>query len=671
MTMKKLFTFLFILIPLSITIIPQNLPNYMTEQEKILWNSYIPPVNPDYTTPPPTPVRTMAEWEELQGIMITWTSYLSILRQIVDYAQEEGLVYIVCTDSNSVKSYLTQGGVPLYNLRFLITSFNTIWCRDYGPWSVYAGMSDTLEIIDWIYNRPRPQDDVIPIFVANYLNVPIYQTTVPPYDLINTGGNFMTDGNGTAFASNLILDENPGHTEAEIDTIMSLYMGINRYIKMNTLPYDVIHHIDMHMKLLDEETILVGQYPPGVADGPQIEANLQYIKDNFLTCYGRPYRIVRIPMPPDANGHYPDQGGDYRTYTNSVIINKSVIIPTYEYQYDTTAFRIYREAMPGYNIIGIDCNAIIPALGAIHCITKEIGSFDPIFISHARIEDTVFTQGPFEIDAFIKTRSGVASAEVNWTIDTSLGYAPANMSLISENNYTGLIPAQQPGDVVYYYITVQANDGKIVSKPLTAPYGYYKFKVDESVPVELVNFTAEINGDYVTLKWQSETEANNKGFEIEKLKDYKIKRSPVWENMGFVEGNGTTTQLHEYSFVDKNVPSGKYQYRLKQIDFNGSFKYSNVVEVNVISPLQFSLEQNYPNPFNPTTTISWRTPVSSWQTLKVYDVLGREVATLVNEFKPVGKYKVEFNANGLPSGIYFYKLETNLHTASRKMILMK
>ncbi len=227
----------------SVKSFTQDLPHQMTEDEKQLWQTYQPALFPKLSEPPPTPVRTMAEWEELQGILITWTSYTSILRQIVDYAQDEGLVYIVCTDSNSVKSYLSAGGVPLLNLKFLITSFNSIWVRDYGPWSVYSGVSDTLKIIDWIYNRPRPLDDVIPVFFANYAGFPIYQTTTPPYDLIASGGNFMTDGHGTGFSSKLILNENSGKTEAQINLIMNKFMGLDRYIKMETLPYDQIHHI--------------------------------------------------------------------------------------------------------------------------------------------------------------------------------------------------------------------------------------------------------------------------------------------------------------------------------------------------------------------------------------------------------------------------------------------
>ena len=382
----KIFLTAFVVCVCVINGLAQDLPHQLTAKEKELMKSYVPPKSQTgFTTPPTTPVRTMAEWEELEGVIIAWTSYTSILRQIVKYAQSECLVYIVCSDSASVKTYLTSGSVPLTNLKFIVAAFNSVWCRDYGPWSVYSNNCDSMYIIDWIYNRPRPNDDLIPSVFANQQGLPLYQTTTAPYALTHTGGNFMTDGNGTGFSSKLILTDNPSQTSATVDTIMKKFMGINRYVKLETLPYDQIHHIDMHIKLLDEETLLVGQYPSGVADGPQIESNLQYILANYKTCYGRDYKVVRIPMPPDAQGRYPSGSGDYRTFTNSSIINKTVIVPTYEVKYDTTALRIYREAMPGYNVVAIDCNQTITALGAIHCITKEVGVREPIVISHAPI----------------------------------------------------------------------------------------------------------------------------------------------------------------------------------------------------------------------------------------------------------------------------------------------
>jgi len=133
------------------TTLAQDLPSYLTDAEKEVLKTYVHPVyNFGSTVPPSKPVRTMAEWEELDGIIITWTYYLDILRQIVDYAQEEGKVYIVCTDSNYVKNYLTAWSVPLKNLKFLIASFNSVWVRDYGPWCVYSDVIDSLYLVDWI-----------------------------------------------------------------------------------------------------------------------------------------------------------------------------------------------------------------------------------------------------------------------------------------------------------------------------------------------------------------------------------------------------------------------------------------------------------------------------------------------------------------------------------------
>ena len=167
------------------------------------------------------------------------------------------------------------------------------------------------------------------------------------------------------------------------------------------------------------------------------------------------------------------------------------------------------------------------------------------------------------------------------------------------------------------------------------------------IPVELVSFTAEVDDIVVTLFWQTATETNNSGFEIERLKDSKIEKLNDWERIGFVEGKGTTTEIQNYSFTDKPEP-GTYRYRLKQIDFDGSFTYSSEIEAGVKTPNVFSLEQNYPNPFNPSTKIKYTIPedVRSEKqnvVLKVYDVLGNEVATLINEAQEPGVYEVEFN----------------------------
>lgn len=480
-----------------------NLPRYLTEEEKLqLQKEGLPdaPLSNGFTSPPPVPVRTMAEWEELQALVITWRSHPTILTEIVRAAREECRVIICCNDQNTVttaQNTLTGASVDISsNVEFLVVPNNSIWVRDYGPNCVYANDVDSLYIVDWIYNRPsRPLDNAFPEKVADYLNVPIYTTTLAPTDLVNTGGNFMADGLGTAFASKLILDENDSNnpygvsvkTESAIDGILYDFMGINRYIKMETLPYDAIHHIDMHMKLLDEETLLVGEYPEGVADGPQIEANIQYVLDNFKTPFGTPYKVVRIPMPPH-NGIYPDNNGNYRTYANAVFVNKTVIVPFYEQKFDTTAQRIWEEALPGYNIVGVNCNAIIPSLGAIHCITKEIGVEDPMHIVHQELpscmENTDWPLG-YPVWATLQHRSGINTAKIHYATDPAGPWTAVDLPdyLNDDTTWThkGYIPLQSDGSTVYYFIEGTAENGKNITRPITAPEGWWSFCVKETV----------------------------------------------------------------------------------------------------------------------------------------------------------------------------------------------
>ncbi len=217
---------------------------------------------------------------------------------------------------------------------------------------------------------------------------------------------------------------------------------------------------------------------------------------------------------------------------------------------------------------------------------------------------------------------------------------------------------------VAFAVVVGTNLADLQASADAAAFKYNNF----ILPVELSSFTASVNlnGD-VELLWTTETEINNHGFEIERKSS-----SGEYNTIGFVKGFGTTTQRKFYSFLDKNLEAGEYTYRLKQIDFNGQFEYSNEIEV-VVSPVtQYELLQNYPNPFNPSTIISWQSPVNGWQTLKVYDILGNEVATLVDEYRDAGKYEVEFKPSSiLSSGVYYYQLRTGEIIQTKKMTFLK
>ena len=279
---------------------------------------------------------------------------------------------------------------------------------------------------------------------------------------------------------------------------------------------------------------------------------------------------------------------------------------------------------------------------------------------------------------------------------TIVGYVdPGNF------NYQGFIKKAGWQDIVYLstYITDSLGisgysdwyfafgqaisaDGKIIgisAYPPGSPFAEaLLLKIDQPVPVELVSFTASVNKSDVTLKWTTATETNNSGFAVER----KTKNSD-WKQIGFVNGKGTVTQSSSYSFNDDNAASAKYSYRLKQIDLDGTTKYSNTIEVEVNIISEFSLAQNYPNPFNPTTIISFTVPTESNVKLTVYNALGEKVETLVNEVKNSGTYKINFsseslNGSRLASGIYVYRLEAvpvdghpGNFISSKKMMLIK
>jgi len=194
---------------------------------------------------------------------------------------------------------------------------------------------------------------------------------------------------------------------------------------------------------------------------------------------------------------------------------------------------------------------------------------------------------------------------------------------------------------------------------------------DWALPIELSSFTYTVLGNDVNLKWQTSTELNNSGFEVQRLESLNG-NSNDWSAVGFVTGTGTISSPINYSFVDSDLMSGIYNYRLKQIDFNGNFKYYNLTEnVGIGIPDKYELSQNYPNPFNPSSVINYSIANDNFVTLKIFNSAGFELMTLVKEYKNAGFYNVIVNATNLSSGIYYYKLTVGKFESIKKMVILK
>jgi photosystem II stability/assembly factor-like uncharacterized protein len=200
----------------------------------------------------------------------------------------------------------------------------------------------------------------------------------------------------------------------------------------------------------------------------------------------------------------------------------------------------------------------------------------------------------------------------------------------------------------------------------TGANGTILHTINGSVPVELISFAATTNGNEVILNWSAATELNNQGFEIQRSTEVE-----EFFTVGFVNGHGTTTEQQIYSYIDRNLDDGRYYYRLKQVDYDGSYEYSDIVEVNFRAFNSYLFEQNYPNPFNPATTIGFGLQNKSTVNIRILNTTGEEVAVLLNEEKEPGFHQVVFNAANLPSGVYFYQLKAGNYVNTKKMILLK
>ncbi|MFA6439549.1 MAG: T9SS type A sorting domain-containing protein, partial [Bacteriovoracaceae bacterium] len=312
---------------------------------------------------------------------------------------------------------------------------------------------------------------------------------------------------------------------------------------------------------------------------------------------------------------------------------------------------------------------------------NDIGDIDETFGTNGFVETTLGNNGEDICNALSLDASGkiIIAGSTDAGSPSTKDFAVVRYTADGSVDGTAIVSIGR-SDEEANALFIQS-DGKIVA----AGYSFNGSKNDVAairledvtpLPVELMNFSAVAAQQNIELQWQTATETNNYGFEIERraVDDRHLQGDGhlAWMKTGFVEGNGTTNAPKEYSFVDHNLSSGSWSYRLKQIDRDGKFEYSQSVEVTIASmPKVFALEQNYPNPFNPTTTINYQLPVNGKVTLKVYDAIGREVASLVNEVKEAGYYSATFDASKLSSGMYFAQLQSGDNMQLMKMLLLK
>ena len=423
-------------------------------------------------TPAPTESpRFVAEFEPMQGVTIRYP--LGIPVSLVKSLAENCQVYCIVESSqqSSARSSFSNAGVNMNRVTFVIADNDSYWVRDYGPWYIFAGR--TPAIVDNVYNRPRPYDDAIPQTFATLWDIPLYGM-----NLQHTGGNMMEDGRGHGVSDDLVVREN-NNNEANVRKKMLDYLGIDNYHITIDPQGEYIAHVDCWGKYLAPDKILIAKVPQSNSHYADYEA----VADYFATtncCWGYPYKVYRVEEP---------GGSTLAPYTNSLILNKTVYVPLGSNStYNNRALQVYRDAMPGYEVIGVSNTNYSTGwqnTDALHCRTRGVMDFKMLFVDHRNVlfgtqecEDSIAVTSKFI--AYSGKALKTDSLLVYYSIDNG-PYQTAHMTATGNpDEYVGYIKGYQQGSEVDYYVFGADESGHRYQQPVFGELDPHHFTVNIS-----------------------------------------------------------------------------------------------------------------------------------------------------------------------------------------------
>lgn len=458
-----------------------RLTHHLSEEEKSRWSE----VGRDFTptNPPVGPVRAIAESGRMQAVLIRYPFGIP-MALIVEMSQDIQVTTIVTnsTQENQVRAQYQSNGVNLSNCNFLYAPSDSYWTRDYGPWFILDG-NDDISIVDFPYNRPRPNDDNVPVKVSQNLGVPLYGMNV-----IHTGGNHMTDGMGISSSSDLVWTENPGLTHQQVAQYFDDFMGVSTYHVVPDPNNTYIDHIDCWGKFLDVDKVLIRQVPASHPQYDEIEATAAYYAAQ-TSSYGNLYQVFRVNTP------------NNQPYTNSLILNKKVFVPIMNSTYDAAALEVYQEAMPGYEIIGVLGNPATPweSTDALHCRAIGIADVGMLHIAHQPILGIAPVQTSYTLTADITACSGqpvyTDSVLVYYSVNGGI-YSPVNMTSTGGKTWSATISGAPQGSEIRYYIHAADQSGRSENHPFIGGYDPHVFYVGSQAFAQIaINpVSLEVNG---------------------------------------------------------------------------------------------------------------------------------------------------------------------------------
>lgn len=408
---------------------------------------------------PVYPVESIAEFEPMAGVLVTYPGELrfNLLAEI----SKKDTVFVLMKKGmeNSFWSALSLYSFEKNHIKIIPAQFNSHWTRDYGP--IFVAGKDSIGITDFVYNRVRPLDNEIPRFLAGELNIPYYSMKV-----VHAGGNYMTDGWGVAASTPIVYSESysAGISKAEVDQQSNTFLGIRKYHIIDNPNNDYIHHIDCFAKFLDVDKVMVRSVPSTHPQYNEIEEVADYFL-NQLSSWGNNYHVFRVYTP------------NNEPYTNSFILNKRVFVPIMGTDHDNDALQAYREAMPGYEVLGFMGSWY--STDALHCRVHEIADKQMIRIKHNPVRSVQGADQSFvTISAQIKAYSGKSlnpdSVQVYYKSDGA-DWQSKVLRAGNENKYETTLSGLSSESKIEYYIRAVDESGRKATHPLLGPVAAHRF----------------------------------------------------------------------------------------------------------------------------------------------------------------------------------------------------
>lgn len=437
------------------------------------------------TEAPDGPVRSIAEWERNQGVIVSYPNGgFGIPIDLIEMLADEVHVYIIYNQESAlstIQSELTNGGVDVSNVSYHNIPVDSYWTRDFSPWFIAYGSTAQVGMVNFDYNRPtRPNDNNVPVEFEDILSLEMFGMNIE-----HTGGNYMSDGMGKASSTEIVYEEN-SVSDATVDQSMEEYLGITENMVVDDPLGDYIKHIDCWGKFLDVDKVLVTEVPETDPRYEDYEATADYYA-NHSSSYGNNYEVYRVYTPTEYNSYYEIWEG--QPYTNSLIMNEKVFVPVpasgSAADWNDEAVAVYEAAMPGYEIITVP-NTSAPdwqSTDALHCRVHEVPDIGMLNIFHSALYGVQDELTAYEISAEIVSYAGNTLYADSLRVYYSVNAAPWDFVLMtneSGNTYTANIPGQNPGDEIAYYIHAADDSERSENHPFMGAVDPHEFVVADA-----------------------------------------------------------------------------------------------------------------------------------------------------------------------------------------------